>query len=95
MGDEVSGASKVVGFFSFCANPAIQICSFESTAIAVARASSDVPTRSDQTFPPAESKALTHESRPPREVVPRKSPTTLPATTQFFLVEVIPIISSF
>jgi hypothetical protein len=27
--------------------------------------------------------------------VPRKSPTTFPATTQFFLVDVIPIISSF
>ena len=28
-------------------------------------------------------------------MVPRKSPTTLPATIQFFLVELIPIISSF
>jgi hypothetical protein len=27
--------------------------------------------------------------------VPRKSPTTFPATTQFFLVDVTPIISSF
>ena len=82
---------------SLWAKPASQICSFESAATAVATSSSVVPTRSDQTFTPEESKALTHESTPPKGftgVVPRKSPARFPATIQFFLVEVIPIISS-